>query len=221
LQDKIKKMSEELFEKAGRLKETVETIGYHQGKSVEYLEYFLEEERYKQIAPTIKLFLSDIYINVEDAEKRKEIAKKLNELEASQRDIAGALGVGRSTINRDLNEDVPHATDEEETPIDNEEVTVEDVPHGTDEDFIEDVEYETDEPDTSESDKKFDLLIKHVEKAHKELAFLKQTIKEEAAKGHLLQVQKHRAQRLRNLLEVLQENINEYLNSADTTRTNQ
>ena len=84
----------------------------------------------------------------------------MNELEASQRDIAGALGVSTMTVNRDLKEDVTNVTEEEESTVDNEEVTEDDVTNVTEEeeDFIEDVEFETDEPeepDTSESDKKF------------------------------------------------------------------
>lgn len=69
-------------------------------------------------------------IDDDKVEQRKEIAKKLSELEASQRATAKMLGVGVATINRDTNP-VPSGTIEVNNTTEYEEVINDIVPFGT------------------------------------------------------------------------------------------
>ena len=105
----------------GRLAESVYYHGHSFERACRELEWLLEEDRWKLCAggfERIDDFLatinfSDIKVPIE---QRKKIANKLDDLRATQRAIAGALGVGRSTVNRDL-ESVPNGTKHQQHTI--------------------------------------------------------------------------------------------------------
>jgi len=100
----------------GRLMEAVHVTGYTMGRACVSLEYLLEDDRWKTLGDgfeDIDRFLETIDLSQFKiaVDKRKKLAKKLGELQATQRATAKALGVTKSTVNRDL-QPVPSGTKE-------------------------------------------------------------------------------------------------------------
>lgn len=116
----------------GRLVESVHISGYSLERAVGELNWLLEDERWKKVGAgytDINDFLktlnfSDFKIAVE---QRKEIAKKLSELQASQRATAKMLGVSNVTVKNDLDAGVNKLTDKKNIDTDFEDVIREDV----------------------------------------------------------------------------------------------
>lgn len=107
----------------GRLLEAVHVSGYSFERACSELEWLLEEERWKQCGEgfdDINLFLGTIDLSPFkiEASHRKSLAKKLADLEASQRATAKAIGVDPMTVNRDL-KDVENATSKVQKPGEN------------------------------------------------------------------------------------------------------
>ncbi len=101
------------------------------------------------------------------AEERKPIVKLLDDLKATQRASAKALGVGVGTINSDVNDDVQNRTKkevEEIIDIDNQDVTNEDVQNRTPEEIPEELPPTTPEVSTQDL---FKTNVKNVEKEFK------------------------------------------------------
>lgn len=120
----------------GRLKEAVNISGYSLERAMHEFDWLLDNERWKKVGDgfeDINEFLKTISLSEFKiaAEQRKEIAKKLSELKASQRNSAKVLGVGVATINRDTNVSVPTGTEEEELYVDNKEDIKANVPNET------------------------------------------------------------------------------------------
>lgn len=89
----------------GRLLEAVHLSGYSFERACSELEWLLDEDRWKKCGfDDIKQFLETVDLSPFriDADHRKRLAKKLADLQASQRATAKALGVDHSTINEDL-----------------------------------------------------------------------------------------------------------------------
>jgi len=119
----------------GRLMESAHIAGYSLERALKEFEWLLENNRWKQCSngfDNIDDFL--ITINFSEftiaIEKRKEIAKKLSDMRATQRAIAKALNAGRSTINRDLKL-VPNGTKQDNQVEEYKELENEVVPNGT------------------------------------------------------------------------------------------
>lgn len=100
----------------GRLMEAVHITGYTMARACQELEWLIEDDRwqlggeFEHINDFLKTIdLSEFKIAIEN---RKNIAKKLADLQASQRATAKALGVSHKTIDRDL-ESVSNDTPEE------------------------------------------------------------------------------------------------------------
>ena len=122
----------------GRLQEAVNISEYSLERALDGFEWLLEEERWKQVGDgfeDINEFVKTISLSDFKMipEQRKEIVKKLAELNVSQRATAEIIGTSHSTINRDLNDSVTNVTDEEETTTDNEVVTNDSVTNVTEE----------------------------------------------------------------------------------------
>jgi N6-adenosine-specific RNA methylase IME4/Trp operon repressor len=102
----------------GRLLEAVHLSGYTFERAFSELEWLLDEDRWKRIGggfTDINAFLATIDLSEFRLaiEQRKKIAKRLQEIEASQRATARLLGVDHVTIGRDLRgANAPLRTDE-------------------------------------------------------------------------------------------------------------
>ena len=91
----------------GRLLEQMHFVGYSMGRAFITLKSLLAEDKWKTVGEgfddidkfTRSLNFSQFNILVEE---RRDIVKLLSEKRATQRAIAGALGVDASTVNRDL-----------------------------------------------------------------------------------------------------------------------
>ena len=96
----------------GRLMEAVHLSSYSFERACSELEWLLEHDRWRQVGggfPHINGFLSTIDLSGFRiaVEQRKEIAKRLKSIEASQRATARMLGVNHRTIGNDLGENSP------------------------------------------------------------------------------------------------------------------
>lgn len=121
--------------KYGRILESVHITGYSMERACRELEQLIDSNQWMAVGDgftDIDDFLRSIdmsqggkyRIAVED---RKRLAKKLEELSASQRATAGALGVTNATVSRDLNpqrQGVTHVTKKpEKGPVEDDFVT--------------------------------------------------------------------------------------------------
>jgi len=107
----------------GRLLESVHITGYTMERACIGLEWLLEEDRWKTIGDgfeDIDAFLDTINLSDINVTRRKKLAKKLDEVHASQRATARALGVNEITVARDLGKkrgatsvDLPSLSDKE------------------------------------------------------------------------------------------------------------
>ena len=91
----------------GRLLEAVHISGYTFERACSELEWLLEEDRWKQVGggfSDINDFLATIDLSEFRIaiDQRKNLAKKLADIHASQRATARALGVAHTTLQRDL-----------------------------------------------------------------------------------------------------------------------
>jgi len=116
----------------GRLTESVHISGYSLERALWEFEWLLKDDRWKSVGMgynDINEFLKTISFSEFKIaiEQRKELSKKLAELQASQRTTAKMLGVNNATIHRD----VAYATLEENITIDNEDVIEADVANAT------------------------------------------------------------------------------------------
>ena len=108
----------ELIEKPdtvhGRLLESAHIAGYTFERAFSELDWLLEGDRWKTVSngfEDIDAFLATIKDFSEfkiDAPRRKKIAKKLDDLRATQRATARVLGVDHRTVGRDLGENAPN-----------------------------------------------------------------------------------------------------------------
>jgi 16S rRNA G966 N2-methylase RsmD len=95
----------------GRLLESVHISGYTFERAFSELDWLLTDERWKQVGAgyeDINAFLATVDLSEFRiaVEQRRGLARKLRELEASQRATAKALGVAHETVRRDLGEGV-------------------------------------------------------------------------------------------------------------------
>jgi N6-adenosine-specific RNA methylase IME4 len=91
----------------GRLLEAAHFTGYGFERVCGELEWLLDEERWRQVGPgydDVNAFLAGVDLSEfrVSVDQRKRLARRLAELEASQRQTARTLGVGEATIGRDL-----------------------------------------------------------------------------------------------------------------------
>jgi hypothetical protein len=93
----------------GRLLESVHVSGYTFERACSELEWLLDKDRWKRVGggyEDINAFMASIEASFSEfrpvAEKRRKIAKRLAELNASQRQTARLLGANETTIRRDL-----------------------------------------------------------------------------------------------------------------------
>ncbi len=91
----------------GRLLESVHISGYTMERACIGLEWLIEDNKWKTVGngfDNIDSFLDTINLSQFKlaVDKRKKLAKKLDDMQATQRATAKALGVDRSTITRDL-----------------------------------------------------------------------------------------------------------------------
>lgn len=96
----------------GRLLEAVHISGYSFERAYSELEWLLDEDRWKLCGDgyeDIDEFLATINFSEFRVaiKKRKTLAKKLADIDASQRAIAGVFGVNQSTIHEDLSDGNP------------------------------------------------------------------------------------------------------------------
>lgn len=91
----------------GRLAEAVHMTGYSFERACRELEWLLEDNRWKQCGAGFERI--DDFLETVDfsefkipIEQRKKLAKKLTDLRATQRAVAGTLGVDPMTVNRDV-----------------------------------------------------------------------------------------------------------------------
>lgn len=101
----------------GRLTESVHISGYSLERAILELDWLLTDNRWKQVGDgfdDINDFLKTLSFKEFKiaVEQRKEISKKLADLQASQRSTAKLLGVSHVTINSDLNNGVKKLTDD-------------------------------------------------------------------------------------------------------------
>jgi phage N-6-adenine-methyltransferase len=92
----------------GRLLESAHLSGYGFERACSELEWLLDEDRWRQVGPgyqDINTFVRSVDLSPFrlDGERRKDLVRKLAELEASQRATAKMLGVGQATVHRDSN----------------------------------------------------------------------------------------------------------------------
>ena len=91
----------------GRLAEAVHNAGYSFERACRELEWLLEDERWKECGQgfeRIDEFLATVDFSEFKLaiEQRKKLSKKLTDLRATQRAVAGTLGVKHTTIQRDI-----------------------------------------------------------------------------------------------------------------------
>jgi hypothetical protein len=106
----MNRISESPQTKHGRVMEAVHISGYSFARACTDLEWLLEDDRWKQCGNgfgDINAFLATVDLSPFkiEASHRKKLAKRLEELQASQRATAKALGVDQSTINKDLRDE--------------------------------------------------------------------------------------------------------------------
>lgn len=111
----------------GRLTESIHISGYSLERAITEFKWLLEDDKWKKIGTgfeDINDFLKSISFKEFKLaiEQRKEIAKQLEELQASQRATAKMLGVSKSTVNSDLNESVQKRTVDEVNDVEYEDV---------------------------------------------------------------------------------------------------
>lgn len=109
----------------GRLSEATHIAGYTFERAIGELKWLLQEERWKEVGEgfdDISYFMQSIsFAEFKIAiEQRKEVAKMLTNIGASQRQTAKVLGVTHTTVQRDTGINVPP---EEKTDIEYEDVT--------------------------------------------------------------------------------------------------
>jgi N6-adenosine-specific RNA methylase IME4 len=119
----------------GRLCESVHVTTYSMERACQSLEYLLGEDRWKTVGngqEEIDVFLKNIDLSSFKiaADRRKNLAIKLEALAATQRATAKALGVGVATVNRDL-DPVPTGTKPKTTPQQKQALIDDVVPSGT------------------------------------------------------------------------------------------
>jgi N6-adenosine-specific RNA methylase IME4 len=93
----------------GRLLEAVHISGYSSERACGELEWLLDDDRWKTVGTgfdDINAFLATIDLSEFRVaiEQRKKLTKRLKELEATQRATAEMLGVGKTTVFRDLDD---------------------------------------------------------------------------------------------------------------------
>lgn len=118
----------------GRLLEAVHLSGYTMERACSELEWLLKDNRWQGVAggfQDINAFLAtmDLAEFRWAVDRRKNLARQLQELEASQRATARMLGVGVATINRDLT--VPNETVDQFNAEENKALQGDSVPNGT------------------------------------------------------------------------------------------
>jgi N6-adenosine-specific RNA methylase IME4 len=91
----------------GRLLEAVHLSGYTMERACSELEWLLDDDRWRKIGSgydDINAFLATIDLSEFRlmVDQRKKLARRLQEIEASQRATARLLGVSHTTIERDL-----------------------------------------------------------------------------------------------------------------------
>jgi hypothetical protein len=91
----------------GRLLESAHLTGYTAARACTALEKLLEDDRWKRVGDgfdDINKFLDSINLSQFkiQADQRKSLARKLADIEASQRATARALGVSDTTIRKDI-----------------------------------------------------------------------------------------------------------------------
>jgi DNA modification methylase len=96
----------------GRLLESMHISGYSAARVCDELEWLLDRNRWKECGSgftDINKFLATIDLSEFRVaiERRKKLAKRLTQLEASQRATAKLIGVTHTTIQRDTGTDVP------------------------------------------------------------------------------------------------------------------
>ncbi len=95
----------------GRLLESVHISGYSAARACDELEWLVEDDRWKSVGPGFDdgnefaktINLSEFQLAVD---RRKNLAKKLFAIQATQRVIGSALGVTQTTVGRDLETNV-------------------------------------------------------------------------------------------------------------------
>ncbi len=118
----------------GRLLESVHLTGYTMERACLGLEWLLEEDKWKSIGKgfnDINKFLETIDLSQFKiaVDKRKKLSARLEKMKATQRATAKVLGVGTTTIARDL-KDVPNGT-KQVIKSDTNKVEASSVPNGT------------------------------------------------------------------------------------------
>lgn len=103
-------MSENPNQVHGRLMESAHISGYTFERVCSELEWLLEEDRWKQVGPgydDINEFLETVDLSPFNmkAGKRKDLVKRLDELQASRPATGKALGVSERTVYRDLDDE--------------------------------------------------------------------------------------------------------------------
>ena len=122
----------------GRLLEAVHISGYSLERACSELEWLIEDNRWKSIGQPdggfkdIDAFLATIdFSEFKIAiEQRKKLARKLADLRATQRAIAGAVGVSVGTVNEDL-KPVQNRTKSKSEPTKDKPLEPEPVPNRT------------------------------------------------------------------------------------------
>jgi len=96
----------------GKLSEATHISGYSLGRAIGELEWLLDEDRWKRVGAgytDINDFLKTLNFSEFKLaiEQRKDLAKRLADLDASQRATARMLGVSKDTIRNDVGENSP------------------------------------------------------------------------------------------------------------------
>jgi len=94
----------------GRLLESVHVSGYTMERACFGLEALLEDDRWKEVGPgfeRIDDFLKSVDLSQFKiaVDRRKKLARKLEDMQATQRATAKALGVSQETVRRDITPD--------------------------------------------------------------------------------------------------------------------
>ena len=105
----------------GRLLESVNTSGYTMERACIALEWLIEDGKWKELGTgfdDINKFLETVNLSEFKiaVDRRKKLSKQLNELQATQRSTAKALGVNQTTILRDIGNDA-NASEEKDNYI--------------------------------------------------------------------------------------------------------
>ena len=121
----------------GRLLGFLDVSSYSAERAVHDFKKLIKDDAWKEVGSgfdDINVFLKSISlanykIGIED---RKEISVMLEEINASQRATAKALGVGRATVQRDIGPDVPLVGNNKNNSIHNNELKLEESSNGPD-----------------------------------------------------------------------------------------